>query len=222
MKKQRKSTTLRGAEPGTGKSNTIKGIQATPYIDLEDNMKKQPTQQTTSEKRLFAEIKKLDNLVKWLVSTTQTQHGMIEELRREQQVFDDRLNAADAQATLSKPKPDPKDYVLTDADWQRVIKEGWLCEFETASGTSRSIGTLEEVRAGDYCHHAHGYFTKCRPLNRPGVLQPYFGQGMPVKAGTKVLMKQRCGLCSIGKALEQDWNNINCGSDIVAFMVLEQ
>jgi hypothetical protein len=220
MKKQRKSTTPRGAEPGIGKANTIKGIQATPYIDLEDNMKKQ----TTSEKKLFAEIKKLDNLVKWLVSTTQTQHGMIEELRSEQQVFDDRLNAADAQATLSKTpaKPDPKDYVLTDADWQRVIKEGWLCEFETASGTSRSIGTLEEIRAGDYCHHAHGYFTKCRPLNKPGVLQPYFGQGCPVPAGTKVLTKQRRGSHCIGKALEQGWDIENNSSDIVAFMVLEQ
>lgn len=220
MKKQRKSTTLRGAEPGTGKSNTIKGIQATPYIDLEDNMKKQPVQQTASEKKLFAEIKELrttvedvKTVVKAWVTTIDGQYRRVHK----------EVDALKQQTTpLSKPKPKPEDYVLTDADWQRVIKEGWLCEFETASGTSRSIGTLEEVRAGDYCHHAHGYFTKCRPLNRPGVLQPYFGQGCPVPAGTKVLMKQRCGLCSIGKALEQDWNNINCGSDIVAFMVLEQ
>ena len=49
MKKQRKSTTLWGAEPGTGKSNTIKGIYEAqaPYIDLEDNMKKQRNRRDT-------------------------------------------------------------------------------------------------------------------------------------------------------------------------------
>ena len=128
-------------------------------------------------------------------------------------------------------KPDPKNYVLTDADWQRVIDEKFLCEF----GGSRNKEILAYLRAvepsvdpeldGDGLQfHARsylGYFTVCKPLNKPGVMQPYFGQGMPVSASTRVLIKQRNGLCSIGKALEQDWNIMGCSSDIVAFMVLE-
>lgn len=212
-------------------------------------MKKQPTQQTTSEKKLFAEVKELRTtvedvkaVVKEWVTTIDAQYrrvhkevdalkqtnrevefvAMHEKLHELHKAIRNKANVAtDFLINQKLDKPKPEDYVLTDADWQRVIKEGWLCEFETASGTSRSIGTLEEIRAGDYCHHAHGYFTKCRPLNRPGVLQPYFGQGMPVKAGTKVLTKQRRGSHCIGKALEQDWDIENNSSDIVAFMILE-
>lgn len=188
-------------------------------------MKKQPTQQTTSEKKLFAKLEGLIAKVGYMDEHLTAAQKNVARINARLDVLESttppKPTAGSTCPTCSKPKPKPENYVLTDADWQRVMREGWLCEFETASGTSRSIGTLEEIRAGDYCHHAHGYFTKCRPLNRPGVLQPYFNQGMPVKAGTKVLVKQRNGLCSIGKALEQDWNNINHGSDIVAFMGLE-
>ena len=222
MKKQSKSTTPRGAEPGIGKSNTIKGIQATPYIDLEDNMKKQPVQQTASEKKLFAEIKELRTTVEDVKAVVKawvtTIDGQYRRVHKE-------VDALKQQTTpLSKPKP--KDYVLTEADWRRVLMERYLCGFGWADEKFSHIGFLSSENwswgIGAFTADNGTKYGTCKVLNMPGVLQPYFGQGCPVPAGTKVLMKQRCGLCSIGKALEQDWNNINCGSDIVAFMVLEQ
>jgi hypothetical protein len=124
-------------------------------------------------------------------------------------------------------KPDPKKYMLTDADWQRVIKEQWLCEFWDAfekpqPEVFRFIGELEAKQAnGKFLRRYSHHYNHCRPLNKPGVMQPYFGQGMPGKAGTKVLVKQRNGLYCIGKALEQDWNIMGCSSDIVSFTILE-
>lgn len=179
-------------------------------------MKKETTKQSASEKRLFKELQDLRVTVGHLYK-----------------MFDDRLNAADARATLSTtakqdpkqdPKPKPKNYVLTDADWQRVIEEGYLCEFGTYYGGFPALGCLvkRDDSTGEYwLAGCKAPWENCRLLNKPGVMQPYFGQGMPVSASTRVLIKQRNGLCSIGKALEQDWNIMGCSSDIVAFMVLE-
>jgi len=215
--------------------------------------KKETTKQSSSEKKMFAEIKEMRKAVENLRAKV----GHI------YKVFDERydehrreIEALKLKKELEQPlspnqeaylkswrvmhdpehkdktakqdsKPKPEDYVLTDADWQRVIKEQWLCEFWDAfekpqPEVFRFIGELEAKQAnGKFLRRYSHHYNHCRPLNKPGVMQPYFGQGMPVKAGTKVLVKQRNGLYCIGKALEQDWNIMGCSSDIVSFTILE-
>jgi len=214
-------------------------------------MKKQPVQQTTSEKKLFAEIKELRKAVEDLTTKVGRIYKVFDERydehRREIEALKQTNREVEFLAMHEKmheahramrniptdylinqklDKPKPEDYVLTDADWQRVIKEQWLCEFWDAfekpqPEVFRFIGELEAKQANGKFLHRWREYNHCRPLNKPGVMQPYFGQGMPVKAGTKVLVKQRNGLYCIGKALEQDWNIMGCSSDIVSFMVLE-
>jgi hypothetical protein len=189
------------------------------------------SKQSASEKKLFAELKELRTAVEDLRVGAKAWVTAIDEQYRRMDVVVRVLGKevqALKQTTTPPAKPKPEDYVLTDADWQRVITEGWLCEFWDTFEKPQNemhlfIGQLVAKPAnGKFLRKYSPYYSNCRPLNKPGVLQPYFGQGMPVKAGTKVLVKQRCGLYSIGKALEQDWNNINHRSDIVSFMILDQ
>lgn len=133
-----------------------------------------------------------------------------------------------APTTTTEPKPPvPQEYVLTDADWQRVIDEKWLCEFDGEFGSY--IDTLVKFRLGglrDFFagkQHSGCYAAHCRPLNRPGVMQPYFGQGMPVDPSTIVFVKRKniSGIshCT-GQARLFDWGPTGCAGDIVAYMVL--
>ena len=178
-------------------------------------MKKETTKQSASEKRLFKELQDLRVTVGHLYK-----------------MFDDRLNAADARATLSTtakqdpkqdPKPKPKNYVLTDADWQRVIEEGYLCEFGTYYGGFPALGCLvkRDDSTGEYwLAGCKAPWENCRLLNKPGVMQPYFGQGMPVHASTRVMVKFQDGYHGIGKAVDYSWGG-GGARGIVAFMVLE-
>jgi hypothetical protein len=117
-------------------------------------------------------------------------------------------------------KPDPKKYVLTDADWQRVIDEKFLCEFGDDGITYPTTSTLE-ARRRCFVQSNGGLSIYCRPLNKPGVMQPYFGQGMPVHASTRVLIKLRSGLHSVMTAKDVEWDIDNTVGDVVAFTVLE-
>lgn len=179
--------------------------------------------QSASEKRLFTALDtlsgKVDCMEKRLDNVVTNTNKRIGDVYGE-------LHNLQAKVLATTPAK-PEDYVLTDADWQRVIKEQWLCEFWDAFEQPQTevllfIGQLEAKQANGmflrkYSHH----YNRCRPLNKPNVMQPYFGQGMPVKAGTKVLYKQLNGLHGIDKAMNADWRIQNNPGDIVAFMVLE-
>lgn len=193
---------------------------------------KNPTKQTPSDKRLFAAIDTLRGQVECQGQRLDAVIEKVKDLTQLVQHVDTRLIDVERQEAL--PQPDPKDYVLTDADWQRVIAERWLCEFGVAgSAMPYRIGELQKL---DYMVGWRVYPTypnqdvgpwyskhECRLLQRAGVMQPYFGQGMTVAPNTKVLVKLRTGTHTIGKAREVDWtwDARNNAGDIVAFMVLE-
>ena len=129
-------------------------------------------------------------------------------------------------ATPDKPK---KEYVLTDADWQRVIKEGWLCEFWSSG--ARTCGVLLEISPHEDCRYGgippsecnRDYMfwrSHCKPLNKPGVMQPYFGQGMPVDGETMVVVQLRDGMLMHCKAIQLQWQHGQLKSDIMAYMVV--
>jgi len=216
--------------------------------------KKETTKQSSSEKKMFAEIEELRKAVENLrvkvgymdehltaaqknVARINARLEALEQTNREVEflAMHEKMHEVhramrniptDYLINQKLDKPKPEDYVLTDADWQRVIKEQWLCEF-THDGEVKSIASLASVKniptgkRFDPLDRGFAFWISCRPLNKPGVMQPYFGQGMPVKAGVKVLVKQRNGLYCIGKALEQDWHIMGCSSDIVSFTILE-
>ncbi len=121
----------------------------------------------------------------------------------------------------------PKEYVLTDADWKRVIAEKWLCEFDEGRDY-RLISTLKVVNhntAGEPCYVptvSNGAWPSCRPLNKPGVMQPYFGQGVPVDGDARVLCKCANGnFTSVVYARQLGtWKTYGYDSDIIAYMVM--
>ncbi len=129
----------------------------------------------------------------------------------------------EVERTTPAAPPKPKEYQLTDADWQRVIDEKWLCVFTDRyrSDTNR-IGELES-KSKDYYKRRNGaVYENCQPLNKPGVMQPYFGQGCPVPASTKVHVMFRRGNSVLCRASEVTWVNpwnVSQG-DIVAYMVV--
>lgn len=192
--------------------------------------------QTASEKRLFAEITALDHRVTELtaelyehmemmdaLANTRVLHDAVQQLSRTLSEQNKRINVLEQPLSPTQEaylKPDPKKYVLTDADWQRVIDEKFLCEFGDDGITYPTTSTLEARRS---CFvQSNGVLSiYCRPLNKPGVMQPYFGQGMPVHASTRVLIKLRSGLHSVMTAKDVEWDIDNTVGDVVAFTVLE-
>ncbi len=173
--------------------------------------------QTASERKIFAQLHEL-------------REGMIHLQERIATLEVGKHTEPKALASPCKCacKPDPKDYVLTDADWKRVIDEKFLCEFRDGSigpFIGPFIGTLEcrrNPQSPEYKRTSGSWFISCNLLNKPGVMQPYFGQGMPVPASTRVLVKLRDGHHGILRAADAEWNWVKNGhGDIVAFMVLE-
>lgn len=128
---------------------------------------------------------------------------------------------------------EPKEYVLTDADWQRVIDEGWLCEFGFGAGDTEPPYRVCELarRSGvlfvpHYPNRNGTYYHTCRPLNKPGVMQPYFGQGCPVPKGDVVIVLRR-GIPLECQAMQVEadpedrcWTQIGSRGDVVAYMVV--
>jgi len=137
-------------------------------------------------------------------------------------------NAVQALAKHSEPTQ-PRDYVLTDADWKRVIAEGWLCEFGV-EGTKDAPYRICELLGRENDRFIPHYPTKygpvgpkywsCKPLNKPGVMQPYFGQGMPVDRDTAVVVMTRDGETFQDLAHAFDFRREGEDSDIIAYMVL--
>jgi hypothetical protein len=225
-----------GVRPAKGPA---KAVEITPPKPTASRVRS--TTQTPSEKRLFTEISELRQqvqaitdeqqtagklykvLYKQFIETDSTQHDLIEKVNDLRQ----QLKTSPTLPTVKKPQ----DYVLTDADWQRVIAEGYLVEvWDTYNHAIVQLSKLE----GPTADRRFGFnaltddkrmvwFPHCKPLNKPGVLQPYFGQGMPVSAGTRVLVKRADGMYAIGKAVDYDWLALKSHSvgNIVSFMILE-
>ena len=164
--------------------------------------------QSASERKLFAAINLLSGKV---------------------DCIEKRLNCLVTQKQIAVPIPQqPRDYVLTGTDWQRVADEKFLCEFDYVPipGSPiqyRFMGLLDyqpNVRNPYRCIGGANY-NQCRPLNIIGVMQPYFGQGMPIKSSTKVMIKTRSNICQLGKAGTFDWDVDGGRGDIISFVVLE-
>lgn len=143
----------------------------------------------------------------------------------QQQIDNMHTRITDLARKTEAPK---KEYVLTDADWQRVVAERHLCSFENADRTAKKIDILKEYDKNgsgvNFCTSSGGWYTHCAPLNKPGVMQPYFGQGMPVSGETRVLVKLEDGSYREGPAKDFSWGSRkdNWGSPrtITAFVIL--
>ena len=109
--------------------------------------------------------------------------------------------------TAAQEREAAKAYVLTDADWRRVIDEKFL--INTGGGYYSEVGS---VPGREYREHY-------KLPNKPGVLQPYFGQGCPEEPGTRVLVKYRDGKHGISFVGGVDWTLRDSSNDIVAYMV---
>ncbi len=141
--------------------------------------------------------------------------------------MDKRLIEVERAAPAAPAAPKPKEYVLTESDWQRVIDEKWLCEFQFHSfddPNNQVVGVLKAKKCmpSPFQQERGAHYPMCRPLNKPGVMQPYFGQGCPVSDGTKVHVMFRRGNTVLCRASEVTWVNpwnVSQG-DIVAYMVI--
>lgn len=179
--------------------------------------------QSASELALFGRVTKLEAIVEALKANAQAQ------LKAERPEGHDDLTARVARLELAsmfgiEKKAKPEDYVLTDADWQRVIDEGYLCEFGDYYGygdwTPGRLVRADKSGSAYWSQDCSDPWEHCRLLSQPGVMQPYFGQGMPVNGGTKVIAKYRDGRYSLGSAGAIAWNHLGQFRDIMAFMAL--
>ena len=167
---------------------------------MEGNQGTKPFQ-SASERKLFAAIDLLSGKV---------------------DCIEKRLNCLTIQQQVAVSTPQqPKDYILTDADWQRVIDEKFLVVCNYSDGSGPTIGTLNKRLINGFITDAGCTWPICRLLNKLGVMQPYFGQGMPIKGNTKVMIKIRSNLCQIGKAHTFDWDVYDSDGDIISFVILE-
>jgi hypothetical protein len=119
----------------------------------------------------------------------------------------------------------PKPYEMTAVDWQRVIDEGFPCEF--TYGASRAIDYLAERLPVPgvilpYRSRSSGAFDHCQPMRVPGIRQPHFGGGYVGKADDLVWVKTQGGVCSTGVAAEYLWPYQDWAGDIVEYIVLER
>lgn len=94
----------------------------------------------------------------------------------------------------------------TAEQWQRIIDEGFLCEFTDIEGFGGVplIQTLKEI--DPFRSESCLTWNFCRPLRIKGVRQPWFGGECPVDSSTLVVVIMASGRNRCARAADFNWN----------------
>lgn len=137
------------------------------------------------------------------MNTKQETLSLLKQLLTQVQALEAMWN--DAVAQLPEPEPALIDG-LTHNQWQRIIDEGFLCEFSDIGtyGAYNYTARLEELTDNRFRAWSGVQYIHARPLRMKGHIQPWFGGERPVHKDTQVIVYID-GIPNKGRAIDFYW-----------------